>query len=239
VPVSGGAPREVAENVSSADWTADGSEMAVIRKVEGKFRVEFPLGNIIYESSYWLCFLRISPRSDTVAFAEHEQPSGDVGHVVILDRSGKKIVQSNSFSSLEGVAWPPSAEEVWFGATEHDAWADEIHALRFNRKERVILRLPGVLRLHDISRGGRILLSRDTWTTGMQFRGPGDTKERDLSWLDAPVATDMSADGANVAFTEVGWASGALYLAYARKTDGSPAVRLGEGTWPVFSPDGK
>src|SRR6266852_9089142 len=73
----------------------------------------------------------------------------------------------------------------------------------------------------------------------MQFRGPGDTKERDLSWLDGPLAADLSADAASLAFTEVGWASGGLYLAYARKTDGSPAVRLGEGNWPVFSPDGK
>jgi serine/threonine protein kinase len=238
-PVSGGAPREVAENVSSADWTADGSEMAAIRQVAGKYRVEFPLGRMIYESNYWLSFLRISPRSDMIAFAEYEYPIGDSGHVVILDRSGKKITQSGSFYSLEGVAWHPSGEEVWFGATEHDAWADELHALRLNGKGRVILRLPGMLRLHDISRGGRILLSRETWATGMQFRGPGDAKERDLSWLDAPLAADLSADGASLAFTEVGWASGGSYLAYARKTDGSPAVRLGEGNWPLFSPDGK
>jgi serine/threonine protein kinase len=238
-PVSGGAPREIAEDVLSADWTADRSEIAVIRKVKGKFRVEFPLGKVVYESSYWVSFLRISPRNDMVAFAEYEQPTGDVGHVVILDRSGKKIAQSDSFYSLEGVAWPPTTEEVWFGATEHEAWADELHALGINGKGGVILRLPGMLRLHDISRNGRILLSRDTWTNGVRFRGPEDTKERDLSWLDGSIATDMSADGASLAFTEVGWASGTLYLNYARKTDGSPAVRLGEGGWPVFSPDGK
>jgi eukaryotic-like serine/threonine-protein kinase len=238
-PVSGGAPREIAENVSSADWTAGGSEMAVIRQVAGKYRVEFPLGKMIYESNYWLSLLRVSPRNDMVAFAEYENPSADVGHLVILDRHGKKIAQSGSFYSLEGMAWRPSGEEVWFGATEHDAWADELHSLGLNGKGRVILRLPGMLRLHDISRGGRILLSRETWTVGMQFRGPGDTREHDLSWLDASIAADLSADGASLAFTEVGWASGGLYLAYARKTDGSPAVRLGEGSGPIFSPDGK
>lgn len=42
VPVSGGSPREVADHVLSADWTSDRKEMAVIRAVAGKYRVEFP-----------------------------------------------------------------------------------------------------------------------------------------------------------------------------------------------------
>ena len=239
VPISGGAPREVAENVISADWSADGSGFAIIREVQGKFHVEFPLGKIIYESRHRLSFLRISPRSNMVAFAEYEESSGDVGHVVILNRNGNKIVQSTSFISLEGIAWPPTEKEVWFGATAHDAWANEVHALGIDGRDRAILRLPGVLRLSDVSHSGQVLLSRDTWTTGLQFRGPKDTKERDLSWLDSPLASDISVDGAKIAFTEIGWASGSVYLAYARKTDGSPAVRLGEGVMPVFSPDGR
>ncbi len=36
VPVAGGSPREVAEDVLAADWIADGSEMAVIRQVGAK-----------------------------------------------------------------------------------------------------------------------------------------------------------------------------------------------------------
>jgi serine/threonine protein kinase len=239
VPVSGGAPREVAENVSSADWTADGSEMAAIRQVGGRFRVEFPLGKMIYESNNRLDSLRISPGSDMVAFAEYENPVGDPGHTLILNRSGEKIAQSGPSYSVEGVAWSPSGKEVWFGGTEHDAWADELHALHTDGKERVVLRLPGMLRLHDISRGGRILLSRETWTVGMQFRSPRDAKERDVSWLDGPLVADLSGNGGNLAFTEVGWASGGSYLAYARKTDASPAVKLGEGHGPIFSPDGK
>jgi hypothetical protein len=66
VPVSGGAPREIALDVLSADWTADGSEMAVIRQVAGKIRVEFPLGKRIYESNTWLSvfeFHRTATRS--------------------------------------------------------------------------------------------------------------------------------------------------------------------------------
>jgi hypothetical protein len=36
-----------------------------------------------------------------------------------------------------------------------------IHALRFNGKERIVPQLPGILRLHVVSRDGRILLSRE------------------------------------------------------------------------------
>jgi eukaryotic-like serine/threonine-protein kinase len=239
VPVSGGAPREVADNVVSADWTADDSEMAVIRETGGKFHVEFPIGKTIYESNKWLYYLRISPHSEQVAFAEYEDAVGDPGRILILDRNGKQIAQSASSYSLEGVAWSPSGEEVWYGSTERDAWADEIHALDARGKDRIILRLPGMLRLYDVARDGRILFSRETWTIGMQFRGPRDAKERDLSWLDGPFAADLSANGENLAFTEVGWASGGLYLAYVRKSDGSQALRLGEGGQPIFSPDGK
>jgi hypothetical protein len=36
--------REIVENALSADWSADGSEMAVVHQVGGKYRVEFPAG---------------------------------------------------------------------------------------------------------------------------------------------------------------------------------------------------
>ncbi|MGB8524871.1 MAG: hypothetical protein WCD43_18055 [Candidatus Acidiferrales bacterium] len=61
-----------------------------------------------------------------------------------------------------------------------------------------------VVRLHDVSRDGRLLLSSVVWATGIQFRGPGDAKERDLSWLDGTVGTDISSDGAKLAFEEAG-----------------------------------
>jgi serine/threonine protein kinase len=239
VPVSGGAPREIAEDAVSADWTADGSAMAVVRQVAGKYRVEFPRGNVIYESSHGLRFLRISPRGDHVAFGEFLAIDGDGGWAVILDRSGKEIARSPTYVSLEGLAWAPSGDEIWFGATAHEGWADAVHALRFNGSERIVLRLPGILRLHDVSRDGRILFTRESWRSGVQFRGPGDAKERDLSWLDYAQLKDLSLDGSQVAFDDWGMAAGSSSLAFLRGTDGSPAVKLGTWVSPVLSPDGK
>jgi len=123
VPVSGGSPREIVENALSADWTADGSEMAVVRQVGGKYRVEFPRGKVIYESDRPLRYLRISPSAKVVAFAEFEDVFGDAGRVIVVDRSGKELVRSALLVSVEGLAWPPSGEEVWVGAAAHEGWA--------------------------------------------------------------------------------------------------------------------
>lgn len=237
VPLAGGSPREVAQDVLAADWTADGSEMAVIRQVGGKYRVEFPLGKVLYESDRALGYLRIAPRGNAVAFAEFEAVDGDAGWVVAVDRNGKELIRSKTFISVEGVAWPPSGEEVWAAATETEGWANAIYALGLNGKQRIVLRLPGILRLHDVSRDGRILLAQESWRSGVQFRGPKDTKERDLSWLDYAEMRDISADGAQISFDDWGSAAGATGLAYVRKTDGSDAIKLGQWGEPVLSPD--
>jgi hypothetical protein len=74
-----------------------------------------------------------------------------------------------------------------------------------------------------------------------------DLKERELSWLDYSYPADLSADGKTLLFDEEGGggalayskSSGLSYAVYIRKTDGSPAVLLGEGGARALSPDGK
>ena len=238
VSLSGGAPRKIAGDVVSADWTSDGSEIAVIRESGGKFQVEFPLGKVVYENAGWLIDLRVSPRGDAIAFTEHTVRGIDDGRVVVLDRSGKVKVRSEDFNSVEGVAWAAGGSEVWFSGTPQQGWAKEIHALNLEGKDRLILRLPGILRLHDVSSDGRVLLSKENWRTGILFRGPGMDGARDLSWHDGSEVTDISRDGKFVAFAESGEAGGQSFLVYLRGTDGSPAVNLGNGGDPALSPDG-
>ncbi len=238
VPVSGGSPRQIAEGVLSADWTADGNDMAVIREVGGKYRVEFPRGKVLYESVNPLGYARISPRANAVAFAVFVSPDGDAGSVIAVDKTGKQLIRTPTYISVEGVAWAASGEEVWYAATMTEGWADAIHATSLKGKERTVLRLPGMLRLHDVSHDGRILLSRESWRSGLQFRAAADSKERDLSWLDYAQLRDLSADGSQIAFDDWGSAAGAVGLAYVRKSDGSPAVKLGAWATPVLSLDG-
>jgi len=94
--------------------------------------------------------------------------------------------------------------------------------------------------LHDISKEGRVLLSRESWLRQIRGLFPGDKSEHPYSWLDGTQATAISADGRLLSLYE----AGEIYylendaLAYYRATDGSPAVRLGTGTTAI-SPDGK
>ena len=239
VPLGGGTPREVANDVLAADWGADGSEMAVIRQVGGKYRVEFPHGKVLYESTHPLGYLRIAPHGNAVAFVEFSSVDGDAGWVIAVDRNGKQLLRSVGFISTEGLAWSRSGEEVWVGATRTEGWANEIIGLGLNGKQRVVLRLPGILRLHDVSRDGRVLLSKESWRSGLQFRGPTDKKERDLSWLDYATLRDISSDGTLISFDDWGSAAGASGLAFVRRTDGFPAIKLGQYSEPVLSPDAK
>jgi Tol biopolymer transport system component len=236
-PLSGGAPRQKEEEVLSADWGPSGNEIASIRQVGGGFQVEFPLGDVIYQSPSWLDFVRVSPHGDAVAFVAYSGSGGDAGGVVVLTREGREVVRSRTFLSVEGLAWAPRGNEVWFGATLTSGWANSIYALSLSGKDRMVLRLPGALRLHDVSRDGRVLLSQEVWRDGTAFRAANGTKERDLSWLDSADVTDLSPNGEEIAFFE--WGASPVSFAYMRRTDASLPVKLGKGEVSVFSPDGR
>jgi eukaryotic-like serine/threonine-protein kinase len=93
--------------------------------------------------------------------------------------------------------------------------------------------------IQDISRDGRVLLKHTEWPSSMICLPPGSTKEVDLTWFDFSTGTDLSDDGKTLLFEEDGIAAGARGATYMRRTDGSPAVRLGEGYGTALSPDGK
>ncbi len=71
IPLGGGAPREVQDGVRQADWSTDGSQLAIIREVGGKDRLEYPIGTVLREVSGYMSDLRFSPRGDRIAYFEH------------------------------------------------------------------------------------------------------------------------------------------------------------------------
>jgi len=240
MPLSGGGPRELLDQVSSADWSPDGKELAVVHEAGGHRRVEFPVGNVIYDTTEGISSLRVSPDGDMVSMAVHPAYLNDQGSVLILDRRGNRKATAGPWNSIEGVSWSPDGNEVWFAASvPNGAWADELHGLSPSGKQRLLLRLPGITRMHDVSRDGRVLISKENWRSALFFRGPADSAERDISWLDYSNIDDMSHDGSFVVFSEAGEAPGASIDAYLRKTDGSPAIRLGPGITAALSPDQK
>jgi eukaryotic-like serine/threonine-protein kinase len=239
VPLAGGAPREIFEDVWGADWTPDGQSLAIVRTgpPHGNRHLEFPPGKVIYEPNSWCSHVRFSPNGESLAFADHVS-GGDDGRIVITDVLGKRKASSSFYTSVQGAAWTPNGKEVWFSAVPGGA-ARAIYALDLAGKERLIYRAPGGLTLHDISRSGLVLLTADKARVSLSALPPGETHERSLAWFDWSLLNDMSADGKTIVFSETGEATGGNYGVYLRKTDGSPAVRLGDGHAGYLSPDGK
>jgi Serine/threonine protein kinase len=115
-PLSGGAPREILENVEDADWSPEGKDLAVVHEAEGRFRLEFPIGKVLYESVGWITHPRVSYDASLVAFFDHPSRFDNRGTVAVVDRSGKKRTLTAEENSESGLAWSPDGKEIWYSA---------------------------------------------------------------------------------------------------------------------------
>jgi DNA-binding winged helix-turn-helix (wHTH) protein/sugar lactone lactonase YvrE len=227
VPLAGGSAKEVLDKVVQADWLPDGSDFAVVRYHTGSGRIEFPIGTVLCEALS-PTNLRIAPKADRVAFLEHPIFWDDRGYVTVVDRGGKTTRLSGPWGSIEGLAWSPRGDEVWFTAAR--AGSDSaLYAVDLAGHERPLAPAMGRLILHDVSRDGRALIERATMRMETRFRRDEDAEERDLSWLDYTSLSDLSPDGRLMLFGESGEGGGPDYAVYVRRTDGSPPIRIGPG----------
>jgi serine/threonine protein kinase/Tol biopolymer transport system component len=239
MPLGGGAPREILENIQWADWSPDGSQLAIVRDVNGRNRLEYPPGKVLYETGGWVSHPRISRKGDMIAFIDHSIPGDSIGSVALVDLNGKKRTLSQNYGGgAVGLAWSPSGDEVWVTATVIGI-DRSVFAVPLSGKERLVARVPADLTLQDVLPNGRALLARDSWRRGLIVRRADDATEHDFTWLDWSYPVTLSADGQTLLFREEGEAGGPTYAVYLRKTDGSPAVRLGDGLSLALSPDGK
>jgi hypothetical protein len=93
--------------------------------------------------------------------------------------------------------------------------------------------------VQDVSRAGRWLAIREDRGFQVRAHPPGRADELDLSWLDQSVTAALSRDGRMLGLTDASDFASADYATVVRKTDGSPAVRLGDGWISDFTPDGQ
>jgi hypothetical protein len=235
-PLEGGEPRSLGVEVQHADFTPDGGELAIVRRVEGRFRLELPIGRVLLEGG-WLSHPRVSPDGKLVACLIHDGPDDDRGELVVVPRDGggaRKV--GSGWSSVDGVAWAPDGREIWISASR-EGGNNTVRALAL--EGRVLARAPsaGRLRVHDLARDGRLAVTHVSGRLRLVARAPGGD-EVELGLSDVSLLGDISADGQSVVFAEFGdvdTANGA----YLRPARGGPAHRLGEGVPLDLADDGR
>jgi eukaryotic-like serine/threonine-protein kinase len=237
-PLGGGSPREILENVRDADWSSDGGQLAIIRRVDGKDRLEFPIDNVLAESAGYLSDLRVSPAGDRIAYLEHPARWDDRGSVRVVDLQGNTQILSDGYVGEQGLAWAPDGREIFFSAS-FGGTDLHVRAVTLDGETRIAFQDPGGFTIHDINGNGHWLATRDSRTVGLMIRTPQMKMDREFPWLGYQYKGVLSQDGSVLGFSEHAAALGPNYAACTRKTDGSPLVQLGEGTVADLSRDGK
>ncbi len=231
VPLAGGAPKELVEDVIAADWTPDGRGLAVVRFVGGKTRMELPIGKVLYVTPGSIGMMRVSPDGSRIAFFDYPVPGDETGGwISVVDREGHKrqLVRSDASS----LAWSPDGGEIWYAGAD-------LRAVSLSGRERLVWALPGEWRIADAARDGRILLSSVHRVRETYGKAPGESGERNLSWLDGSLPSALASNGGNVVINEYAEGGGEEHGVYLRGMDGSTPVHVGQGSAFDLSPDGR
>ena len=228
------APKPEIANVVAADFTPDGSALAIVRYVaaDAMCQLEYPVGKVLHRASL-IDNLRFSPDGRYLAFITHDNNSDDRGRAIVLRSSGEKVTESPLFESAQGLAWTPSGNQVWISSPLESG---AIHALDLSGKISTPLAVPGRLRMQDIAANGQMLVEQGLARRGIVVSANRGESVRDLSWLDFSYLRAISDDGKTILFEEEG-SSSATYSIYVRDVDGSPALALGEGYGLALSRD--
>jgi serine/threonine protein kinase len=243
--LSGGQMRPQLDGVTAADWSPDGSSLAVERIVNGKARLEYPAGKVIYTSTGKLPYfaIRVSPDNKRIAYSTFAGNGSQVGIGVIDLPDGKPhllgVVSGQTvIIDAAALSWSPDGSEIWFRSFDPDDWGS-LYSIDLKGHKRLVHRFPGHANIFDISRDGRVLLRTDSTQLGILAKGPGDKTERDISILESGLLEGISDDGSIIAASVTGEAGGQKGSIYTRKLDGSAPIRVGDGHAFVISPDGK
>ncbi len=239
--IAGGQTRQLLENVRLADWSPDATEMAVVRAADGKYRLEYPVGNLLLESAFAPLAIRVSPDGQRVALTNYTTDAR-IG-LLVVDRAGKvqtlgPISGQTSDPEAAPLCWLPDGREVWFRSYDASDM-NSIYAVGLNGKHRVVARFPGRVTLFEVAADGRILLSTENGRKGIRGLAPGEDVDRDLSCLESSRLRGLSADGSLIVADVLGEGGGPKGSIYVRKTTGAAPVRLGDGAAYGLSPDGK
>jgi Tol biopolymer transport system component/predicted Ser/Thr protein kinase len=233
-----GAPRAIATDISSADWSPDGKDLAVVRHVNGLAKLEYSMGQVLYESPGYISDIRVAPDGTRVAFMDHLTGNDNRGWVRVVDTVKAVTTLGAEFAAERGLAWSADGRTVFFSAIEPAGNLTIQRAPADAREQpRIAVTSPVWLRVVDTSAGGAMLALSEQDSREVGVKARGDSSLRDLTWLDDSWSASISADGSWFLLTH--GHGGSNYVTGLRRTDGSPLVQLGEGSAMGLSPDGR
>jgi Tol biopolymer transport system component len=234
-PMSGGTPRELLAAVLHADWSPDGSELAVARTTGEVMRLEYPVGTLLAQND-WLGYPRVSPDGARVAF--YESKTGGGGELSVVDvKSRKTTLVRGLDGERSGLAWARDGRSIWFAHSEVGKNLT-LERVTLSGKRTLVTTFPAAGFLHDVTSDGRVLVTLGDLRFGIVWQRP-HMPETDASWLETSAARGISADGSTILFWENSSLGGAVPGVYLRRADLSPAVKLGDGIAIDLTSDGK
>jgi hypothetical protein len=237
VSLAGGAPRDVLENVMAADWDPAAQDLAVLRRVEGKKRLKYPIGHIVYTGGIF--DVRVVPGGRLATLEEEDASDGSITFsLALLDRSGSKTVLSRGWTEFPYLSWSEATREILFVASRRGEEGG-LQAVSLDGRERLVARLPGAFDQHDVDLRGRLLLEQQSGHGRLAGRLPGESQDRELPWLQDGEPHDLSADGRHLLVTVYRGPRGDDHELLLQNLDGTPAVHLGEYYGRALSPDGR
>ena len=192
--LSGGAPREVLNEVYDADISPDGEQFAVVVQDGDQQVLQYPIGKELYRSRGWIGQPRISPDGKRVAFVDHRLWADDLGEVKLADADGKIVPVVPEHQYMQGVAWSPDGKEIWFSGAE-DPGGGLLGKATPGGPVRNIQRTPTLLRVQDIAADGRLLVLSDASRVLIAGKLAGDTSERVYLASPNESASAISEDG--------------------------------------------
>jgi len=147
------------------------------------------------------------------------------------------VAESKPYADWWGLAWAPGGREVWYAVAESSGRQCTLFALDLSGRERLILRAPGAVTLHDVSTDGKVLAAFDQVTSRLEFRDSAAAAPRDLSWKEGGYLSDVSPNGV-VLFFEPGDSGGPNGSVYMRRPADAEPVRISDGIGIALSDDG-
>ena len=169
VPLAGGVPRELANDVLQADWAPDGQSLAIVRRRGDKVRVEYPIGTARYETVHEVRDVRVAPDGRRLALLERLQGEWALA---ILDRGAPVTIARGWARGATGIAWSRDGREVWVSGT-NSASPPALYAVDVEQGTmRLVTRLTGSVRIFDVSARGETLLSNGMWRAALRNATP-------------------------------------------------------------------